>query len=311
VTVQKMLLGMGTRAAALERLIAAPSPPTPALRAQASLLPMDSRQTAPLFGRAAPPGGGDTCPATPARVSVIIPTRNEARSIAAFLESLPPDVDLIVVDASDDPTPAIIAARRPERTLVIRAPVGIAAARQLGAQAARGDWLLFSDADVRFTPGYFARLAPYLAFDAFYGVKRATAAHPWYDCCFGAGQRVCHRLGIPAASGSNMAVRREAFAAVGGFRADLPVNEDSELMLRLARHGYRVAFAPDLAVDSLDDRRLDRGALRKLLHSASRTALLAAGLYVPVPQRWLRHDWGYWRRAERKAAEPCDGAGRC
>ncbi|MCU0490831.1 MAG: glycosyltransferase [Chloroflexaceae bacterium] len=229
------------------------------------------------------------------QISVIIPTRNEAAVIGRFLAALPEAVELVVVDASSDATPELVRQLRPQRTMVLRSLAHIAAARQLGAQAAGGAWLLFSDADVAFAPGYFQRLLPYLAGDAFYGPKQSTAAHRLYDGCFNQGQRLCHTLGLPAASGSNMAVRREVFFAVGGFRPDLPVNEDTELFLRLAHRGYRVRYAPSLAVQSLDDRRLRRGALRKMLHSVARGALLALNLHIPLPQRWLRHDWGYWQ----------------
>ncbi|NWG22168.1 MAG: glycosyltransferase [Chloroflexi bacterium] len=232
-------------------------------------------------------------------LSVIIPTRNEAALIGAFLADLPERLELVVVDASDDDTPAIIERLRPRNTQVIRSPAGIAEAREIGAAAARGDWLLFSDADVRFAPGYFDRIQRYAAADAVYGPKYATTAYRWYSHAFTRGQRLAHMLGLPAASGSNMAVRRRILDAVGGFRRDLPVNEDSELFLRLAHRGYRIVFAPDLAVHSLDDRRLRRGAARKLLHSTARCALIALGLRMPLPQRLLRHDWGYWGAPRR------------
>jgi glycosyltransferase involved in cell wall biosynthesis len=229
------------------------------------------------------------------RISVVIPTRNEARNIGACLASIPAEVELVAVDASDDSTPEIIHALRPRQTQIIQSRAGIAAARQIGAEAASGEWLIFCDADICFAPDYFLRIAPYLALDAFYGIKLATATHATYARCFTAGQSLSHRMGFPAASGSNMAVRRRILQSVGGFRADLPVNEDSELFLRLAYHGYHVGYATDLAVHSLDDRRLDAGVARKLLHSAARCVLIAAALRVPLPQRLLRHDWGYWR----------------
>lgn len=232
-------------------------------------------------------------------LSVVIPTRNEAALIGGFLASLPASVELVVVDASDDETPAIIERTRPHNTRIIRSPAGIAEAREIGATAARGDWLIFSDADVRFAPGYFDRFARYAGADAVYGPKYATTAYRWYSTVFTGGQRMAHALGFPAASGSNMAVRREVLTAVGGFRCDLPVNEDSELFLRLAHRGYRIRFAADLAVYSLDDRRLRRGAVRKLAHSTARCALIALGMRVPLPQRLLRHDWGYWSATRR------------
>ena len=231
------------------------------------------------------------------RVSVIIPTRNEAARVPAMLQGLPPAVELVVVDASDDGTDRLVEALRPERTRVIRSTARIAAARQIGAREASGSWLLFSDADVRFEPGFFDRLPRRLVGDAFYGPKRATTRHRLHGAAFIGAQRLLHAAGIPAASGSNMAVRRSVFEAVGGFREELPVNEDTELMMRIAYRGHRVEYCRELAVDSLDDRRLDRGVTLKSLHSLSRGLLLWMNLRRALPAAWLEHDWGYWRNA--------------
>ncbi len=226
---------------------------------------------------------------------MIVPTRNERHNISRFLQSLHPGVELIVVDASDDGTDKVITKLRPQRTRVLRSPAHIAQARQIGAEAASGQWFIFSDADVRFEPGYWEYVVAAPIGDAFYGPKYATGAHQRYSQCFNAAQRMSHRLGIPAASGSNMGVRRDVFMRVGGFRVDLPVNEDTELMMRVRRHGFHVAYVRNVAVRSLDDRRLDRGVARKLIHTLSRNLLLLINLYLPLPRRWLRHDWGYWR----------------
>jgi glycosyltransferase involved in cell wall biosynthesis len=228
-------------------------------------------------------------------VSVIIPTRNERRNIAAFLHSLHPEIELIVVDASDDGTDTLITQLRPFRTRIVRSPIRIAPARQIGAGVARGDWLIFSDADVTFEPGYFDYFARHATGDAFYGPKYATTDHPHYSQFFNACQRFCHRLGIPAASGSNMGMRRSVFERLNGFCLDLSVNEDTELMMRARRENVQVDYVRQLAVRSIDDRRLDRGVVFKTLHSLGRNVMLFINLYVPLPKRWLRHDWGYWR----------------
>ncbi len=231
---------------------------------------------------------------TLADISVVIPTRNEVDNIAGFLASLHPAVELIVVDASDDLTPDLVLSLRPQHTTIIRVPARIAQARQIGADAARGEWIIFSDADVCFQPGYFSYFADHISGDAFYGPKYSTAAHPYYNWVFTGGQRLLHRLGIPAASGSNMGMRRAVLDQVGGIRLDLPVNEDSELMMRVQRKGFHIAYMHALAVSSIDDRRLAHGAMLKMLHSVSRNALLFLNGYLPIPRRWLTHDWGYW-----------------
>ncbi len=231
------------------------------------------------------------------RMSVIVPTRNEANNVPAFLASLPPAVELIVVDNSDDGTDQLIQHLRPARTRIIHSPVTcISHVRQIGAEAAKGDWLIFSDADVMFALAYFDALATCSLCDACYGPKYATPTYAFYGQFFASGQRLLHQFGIPAASGSSMSIRRAVFERVGGFRLDLPVNEDTELMMRLRYQGFTVNYVHELAVYSLDDRRLDQGIIRKTLHSLCRNILLLVDMRLPLPRGWLAHDWGYWRK---------------
>jgi glycosyltransferase involved in cell wall biosynthesis len=231
-------------------------------------------------------------------ITVIMPTRDEAANIGPSLWSLDPSIWLVVVDASTDETPALVAKQRPERTTVICQPSTVTEARQLGAAEARTAWLLFTDADVSFAATYFRRLHVHPAdADLIYGAKHSVGDYQRYYRWFSWGQRLAHGLGVPAASGSNLLVRREVFWACGGFDLQLTVNEDSELAWRIKRTGHRVEFDPELVVYERDHRRLRRGALRKTLHSLARCALLYLNL---IPSRWRGHDWGYW--AGRSAA---------
>jgi len=231
-------------------------------------------------------------------VTIIVPTRNEAHNIAAFLRSVPRRVELIVVDASDDNTPHLISAVRPAHTTVIRDRSNITQARQIGAERATTPWLLFTDADVLFSPAYFDRLLTYHAGDALYGPKLSLDDYARYYRWFARSQQLANRLGLPAATGSNLLISRAAFQLSGGFDLRLTCNEDSEIAWRLKRLGFHIAFAPDLIVYARDHRRLQRGRLRKTLHSVTRCALLYLNL---MPDRWRSHDWGYW--SERPTAE--------
>lgn len=224
-------------------------------------------------------------------LTIIVPTRNEAANIANFLRSIPASVALIVVDASQDNTPDLILALRPERTLVIRHPGHIAQARQIGAESAQTPWLLFSDADITFAPDYFRLVSGYKGYDALYGPKLSADDFARTYHWLAQGQQLSQRLGIPAASGSNLLVRRQPFLDIGGFDLGLTCNEDSELGWRIKRKGYRINFAPDLVVYARDHRRLQQGATRKIAHTLARCSLLYFNL---MPDRWRSHDWGYW-----------------
>jgi chlorobactene glucosyltransferase len=108
-------------------------------------------------------------------VSVIIPARNEARAIEktvrSFCEQVYSPVEIIVVnDRSEDATGAIargIAARDARVTVVdgVEPPAGWLGkpwALQQGADRAKGDLLLFVDADVRYAPAAVGAMVNYL-----------------------------------------------------------------------------------------------------------------------------------------------------
>ncbi len=227
--------------------------------------------------------------------TVVVPTRNEIRNLPAFLDSLPDAIPLIVVDDSDDATPDVVEFLRPERSLVLRYPGSVTQARQWGAEAAATPWLIFTDADVVFAPDYFDRLLTWRGYDALYGPKLSADEFIYYYRWFGWGQRVAHTLGVPAASGSNLLLKRQVFEAVGGFDLALTCNEDSELAWRIKRQGHRIGFAASLVVYARDHRRLHRGVMRKTLHSIVRCTLLYLNL---LPSRLRSHDWGYWPSSE-------------
>ncbi len=234
-------------------------------------------------------------------VTVLVPTRNEAHNVGRFIASLHPAVPLIVVDSSTDETPELIQRLRPERTTIIRERCNVTVARQLGAAHAQSEWLLFTDADVTFAPDYFSHLTSLDATDArlglIFGAKDTLdGSYNLYHRLFELGQRALSWVGVPAATGSNLLVRRSAFQHVGGFDLQLTCNEDSEIAWRVKRAGCRVCFAPMLRVYSHDHRRLRRGAMRKLLHSVARCTLLYFNL---VPARWRVSDWGYWSSTPR------------
>lgn len=105
-------------------------------------------------------------PVAHGRVSVLVPARNEERSIGECVSSLLaqdyPDFELLILDdASTDRTAAIagpLIAGNPRHRLVTGAPLPEGwtgknwACHQL-SQAACGEWLLFTDADTVHRPG--------------------------------------------------------------------------------------------------------------------------------------------------------------
>jgi len=228
-------------------------------------------------------------------VTLVLATKDEARNIRVFLDSVPKDLSLVAVDASRDETPDLIERLRPRKTLVVREPGTVTQARQRGAEIARTRWLLFSDADVAFAEDYFDRLTGLDEAGVHYGPKLSRDRFQPYYRRMARGQWLCHSCGIPAASGSNLVVDRGALFSVGGFDLSLSCNEDSELVWRIKRAGFPIRFHQDLVVYAIDHRRILRGRLDKTLHSICRCTLLYTGL---MPRRLRGLDWGYWQNRD-------------
>ena len=142
----------------------------------------------------------------------------------------------------------------------------MAYARQLGLEAATGDWIASTDADswpetgwlealeTAMRPGTVALYGP-MQFLPLPGRVSARAAR-----LSGAGYRVflgvMAALGQPNCGGANMAFSRGAALLVGGYPA-VEAREDILLGLALKRLG-RVQYAPEARVHT-SARRLDRG----------------------------------------------------
>lgn len=199
-------------------------------------------------------------------VSVVIPTRNKRPLLARTLAALeaqaggPEAWEIVVVDdASTDGTAELLAssaARPGSRLRVVRcdANVGRAAARNRGAAAATGRWLLFLDDDILAGPGLLAAHLSRLAAGAGVGtigrVRTAPeivdAPHFHYLDTRGAAKVAGDTVPARYFVTQNAAVPREAFWAVKGFdeRFSAYGFEDAELGFRLADRGLRFLAVP-------------------------------------------------------------------
>jgi glycosyltransferase involved in cell wall biosynthesis len=98
-------------------------------------------------------------------ISVVIPTKNEARNIAWVLTRIQPIVDeLIIVDGlSTDGTVDIVRAIRPDAVVVMHPIPGKGEAIRAGFAAAAGDLIVMLDADGSMDPGDIQRFVEQLA----------------------------------------------------------------------------------------------------------------------------------------------------
>lgn len=216
------------------------------------------------------------------RISVIVPAYNAAKTIKACLEacraqSAPPAEIIVVDDASTDATGEIVRAFSDVHYLC-QEHRGPAAARNLGAKAASGELIAFTDADCIPHTDWLERLqrgfvdARVAAVGGTYGI-----ANPEYSLAriIHAEIRARHRqLGaeVDFLGSFNVAYRKKCFDAAQGFDEGFSMAsaEDNDLAYRLQDAGGALRFIPDAIVDHHHPYRL-----------------------LPYLRTQMRH--GYWR----------------
>ena len=204
-----------------------------------------------------------------ASVTAIVPARNEEAVIAACVESLarqPEIAEILVVnDESSDRTADIVRAlamKIPHLKLIeIRGVptgwVGKNYAVSVGASHAKGDWLLFTDADAEHQPGA-ARRALELASETgavLISFSPEQLTQRWYEkalipfvYCRLAKYFSFDAVNDPAsdvaaANGQFLLIRRDAYDAIGGHAGVAgEVLEDLALARRVKSSGYRLWF---------------------------------------------------------------------
>jgi GT2 family glycosyltransferase len=202
---------------------------------------------------AAPPGGWPT-------VSVVVCTYNGGRTIGESLEALArldyPDYEVIVVD---DGSTDGGAARALEHgfELVRSENAGLSNARNLGLAHAAGELVAYLDDDAYPEPDWLTHLALAFARSDHVGIGGPNIPP---DGDGAVAECVSHSPGGPAhvllsdveaehIPGCNMAFRRAALEAVGGFDPEFRIaGDDVDLCWRLQERGWTLGFSPAAVV---------------------------------------------------------------
>jgi glycosyltransferase involved in cell wall biosynthesis len=192
------------------------------------------------------------------RVSVIIPTYNRAtwvrEAVVSVLAQTWRDFELIVVDdGSSDATSTALAAFGSEVKVVRRKErQGVSSARNLGAAAAREEWLAFLDSDDLWLPEKLARQVEYLRGQPDLvicqteeiWVRNGVRVNPPVSHRKAGGDIFLQSLSRCVISPSAVMLHRRLFEELGGFDETLPAAEDYDLWLRVAWR-YQVGLTPE------------------------------------------------------------------
>ena len=208
-------------------------------------------------------------------LSIIVPFHKGLpfleRALSALVPLHPGDELIIAADGARDDCHELAAAHG-ARVIEIDGPRGPAVARNVAAASARGDVLVFVDADVVASTQAVERVAQIFSSDPDLGaVFGAYDEDPGAPGFFSQYKNLAHSFfhresGGPAKTfwAGFGAVRRAAYEAVGGFdeRFERPSIEDIDLGYRLTTAGYRILLEPALAVCHLK-----RWTLRSMIAS--------------------------------------------
>lgn len=243
-------------------------------------------------------------------ISVVVPTWNEEKNIAACLrairgqESLQSDPELIVVDGGSTDKTVEIARQYADRVVMQTSPK-VGGARNDGVRAARGDVIATTDADCVPKPKWLHAIS-----DSLYQDSEVVAAtgdlHPiipeemgylkrstykeLFRIANSARKNVLPNVGFYHLCGANTAFRKDAFVRVGGY-SDLPYSDDIELAKRISKEG-RIVFDSEVAVDYSIRRIEDMGIGNYIKDAVTRDAKVMVLKKRPTEDKYTKKTYG-------------------
>jgi GT2 family glycosyltransferase len=251
-------------------------------------------------------------------VTVIIPTYNRLPVLRRCLDALGGQryptsrMEVIVVaDGCSDGTAATLrATRQPfDLTVLEQENAGAAAARNRGAQAARGELLLFLDDDVIASPnlvaahaaahagsGERAVVGPYPLDPPSRTDYMAQALHGFWARTFREMADPAHRPSFGDLLTGNLSIRGTTFARLGGFDPAFPGCgiEDYEFGVRVLQSGIPIVFQPRAEARHLETTDLRSSLARN--RSGGGSALILAELHphvLPTTRLPERSPWAH------------------
>lgn len=205
-------------------------------------------------------------------VSVVVPVMNEVEHLANTLhclhETLPPGSEIVVVDdGSTDGSDAVAEEFAPCGVRLLRTyNLGVARTRNHGARRTTGDVIIFADAHIDVSPGWWEPLVNVLNDQEVgavgpviasmenpeqkgfgYRLTAPTLSTAWM------WQQETQPYDVSLLCGCFIALRRDVFEHIGGFDNGMVGwgSEDTELGLRLWLMGYTLMLVPQVEIRHL------------------------------------------------------------
>lgn len=235
-------------------------------------------------------------------ISVLIPAYNEATYIDRLLEALTKqtfqDFEVIVSDAqSEDETNMVIDSfkDRLDIKLVSASPKGPGFGRNRGAEVARGQWLLFMDADVDVEDeDYLKTLIEvteakgWNTSSAQMRVASKKLRFRWGVWMFYHWQKLLAHTKHPVAQGYCILTKRKIFQDHQGFNEKILLGEDNDYVSRVGKHGFGFV---DETFYFVDTRRTEGEGWRYSYKAVMNEITRVTGLKNPEKNRYA-YDFG-------------------
>lgn len=243
--------------------------------------------------------------------SIIIPTLNEEESLPGLLSSIEKqnykNFEIIICDSlSKDKTKKIALNFAKTTTLNFyqKKFLRVSQARNYGAQKAKGDFLIFFDADVEIEEGFLSQINKKI------NQHRLDMLTVWNRAKKGLrGKFIFGLMNVamslstkfkPAANGPCIIVKKDKFFEVGGFDEDIVFGEDFDLTQRIAKTGARfmVFKKPILYVSP---RRFEKEGIILSLYKSIK-AILYQQFFGPIKKPIFEYQMGgdYYEKTKSK-----------
>lgn len=242
------------------------------------------------------------------KISVIIPARNEEKYIEFCINSVKSqsfgDYEIIVVDnGSTDKTSEI--AKRLGAIVVFEPRVGLPRARETGRGTAKGEILLYIDADTIIPPSHLSKVSEFFANHSeavaitnpfsFYDGNWKTNVFIWFvfKFSFPLYHRILGAFKLPQfVLGGSFAVRKYILEKTGGFNTNLTFyGEDTDISIRISKQGP-IAFLSDLHTSTSARRYLSQGFLKtQFIYLYNHFSMFLSNQFPKRSFTYPRHKW--------------------